>query len=141
MEWGGKPVLRHLARIEIGKSRVQSLELIDVLEDSFHDLVDHVLGHVGRGDEGGTDAESRRVIVVAAIHAARDRRRAVIAVLLDQLVDGRSGHVDEDSVGVRRSPISACACSRCSAAPRTSSASCTRATWATSASPWKGRTP
>ena len=78
--------------IEIGKGRVQALEVVDVFHHRLGHDIHRLFRHAGRGDEGGTNAERGRVAIRALVHAARNGRHAVERVVSDQIVDGLTRH-------------------------------------------------
>ena len=86
-----KAVLDHLFFFQVLEGRMEFLELVKVFEYRSDHVVDGIIRDLGRGNEGGADAEGLGVGVGSAIHAAGNGRSAVIGVFLDQLVNLRPG--------------------------------------------------
>src|SRR5688572_24116474 len=65
-------VLHHAGRIEVGKGRMESLELVEVVEDGLHHAIDDRVRRLAGGHEGRQHAVGRNGLRVAAIHPARN---------------------------------------------------------------------
>ena len=97
MERRGERVLDHLGFGQIAEGGMQLLEVVEVVEDRLDHGVDHIVRNVGRGDEGGADAEGLDVGLVV-VHPGRNGRRAIVGILVDQPFDRFAGRVHEHRV-------------------------------------------
>ena len=68
------------------------LEFIEVVEHGLYQRVNNILRHIGRCYEGRGHSKGWRVAGVAPVQPARNNSLAVIRVIRNQLVDGRSGN-------------------------------------------------
>ncbi len=77
---------------------MQLLEIVEVFEDRLDDIVDHLFRNLGRGYKSRADTKGLGVLIGTAVHTARNGCRTIVGILLDQLVNRRTVHVDQDRI-------------------------------------------